>query len=228
VWDGLNVVGKPVKRVRAIVRFIRQSPSRLQRFHKCAITEKIERKAFLSLDVPTRWNSTYKMLSIVLVYEHAFTRYSKRNPYYNVDLAKDDEAHRPPKSNDWKQVKHFLVLLEVFYNVTLHLSGSLYVIFNLLFLEIVAIHTMLKHLEQVIGTIVANDDENEGIEESRSTVPNFKEMVKRMRIKYAKYYGTPEKMNLLVYIAHILTLVTSWQLLNVLFMICLVKNRVVL
>ena len=28
-------------------------------------------------------------------------------------------------------------------------------------------------------------------------------MVKKMRMKYAQYYGTPEKMNLLVYIAPI-------------------------
>ena len=38
VWDGMKVVGKFVKRVRGAVRFIRQSPSRLQRFHECTVT----------------------------------------------------------------------------------------------------------------------------------------------------------------------------------------------
>ena len=197
VWDGLKVVGKSVKRVRAAVRFIRQSPSRLQRFQECVIAEKIESKASLSLDVPTRWNSTYKMLSTALVYEHAFTRYSKRDPYYNLDLSKDDDADRPPNSNDWRQVQHLSVFLEVFYNVTLRLSGTLYVTSNLLFFEIVAIHTMLKNLEEVVEIIDVNDEEDE------STVTNFKEMAKKMRMKYDKYYGTPEKMNLLVYIAPI-------------------------
>jgi len=197
VWDGLKVVGKSVKRVRAAVRFIRQSPSRLQRFQECVIAEKIENKASLSLDVPTRWNSTYKMLSTALVYEHPFTRYSKRDPYYNVDLSTDDDADRPPNSNDWKQVKHLLEFLEVFYNVTLRLSGTLYVTSNLLFFEIVAIHTMLKNLEEVVEIIDANDEEGE------STVTNFKEMAKKMRMKYDKYYGAPQKMNLLVYIAPI-------------------------
>ena len=114
------------------MRLIRQSPSRLQRFQECPITEKTESKASLSLDIPTRWNSTYKMLSTALVYEHAFTKYSKRDPHYNVDLAKGDDADRPLNSNDWKQVKHLLVFLEVFYNVTLRLSATLYVTSNLL------------------------------------------------------------------------------------------------
>ena len=109
------------------------------------------------------------MLSTALVYEHACTRYSKRDPYYNVDLAKDDEADRPLNSNDWKQVKHFVVFLEVFYNVTLRLSGTLYVTSNLLFFEIVAIHNMLKHLEQVVEAIDVNDDDGSGeIEEITS------------------------------------------------------------
>ena len=61
VWDGLKVVGKSINRVRTAVKFIKQSPSRLQRFQECATVEKIESKASLSLDVPTRWNSTYKL-----------------------------------------------------------------------------------------------------------------------------------------------------------------------
>jgi len=88
--------------------------------------------------------------------------------------------------------------------VTLHLSGTSYVTSNLLFFEIVAIHSMLNNLEEVVGTIDANDEESEEIEEIGSRVTNFKEMAKRMRIKYDKYYGTPEKMNPLMYIAPIL------------------------
>ena len=78
------------------MRFIRQSHSRLQRFQECAVAEKIKSKISLALDVPTGWNSTYNMCSITLVYEHVFTRYSKRGPHYNVNLAKDDEVNGPP------------------------------------------------------------------------------------------------------------------------------------
>ena len=52
-------------------------------------------------------------------------------------------------------------------------------------------------------TIDVNDEDSVEIEEITSRVTNFKEMAKKMMMKYEKYYGTPEKMNPLVYIAPI-------------------------
>ena len=75
-----------------------------------------------------------------------------------------------------------------------------YVTSNMLFFKIVAIHTMLKYWEQVVKAIGANDEESKEI---GSRVTNFKEITKRMRMKYDKYYNAPENMNLLVYIAPI-------------------------
>ena len=94
-----------------------------------------------------------------------------------------------------------LAFVEVFYNVALRLSNTVYVTSNLLFLSIVVILTMFKHLEQGVVTIDANDEDSEEIEEIRPRVTHFKEMTKRMRMKYANYFDTPEKMNLLVHIA---------------------------
>ena len=74
---------------------------------------------------------------------------------------------------------------------------------NLLFFEIVVIYDMLNQLEQVVETIDANDEESEEIEEIGSRVTSFKEMAKRIRMKYDKYYGTLEKTNPLVYMAPI-------------------------
>jgi len=67
-----------------------------------------------------------------------------------------------------------LVFLEVLYNVALHLSGTLYVTSNLLFFDIVAIDTMLKHLEQVVETIDVNDEDSDEINKiaSRSQILN--------------------------------------------------------
>ena len=74
---------------------------------------------------------------------------------------------------------------------------------NLLFFEIVAIHTMSKYLEQVIESIDANDEKSDEIKEIGSKVTNFTKIDKRMRIKYDEYYRVHEKMNPWVYIAPI-------------------------
>jgi len=50
----------------------------------------------------------------------------------------------------------------------------------------VAIHTILKHLEQVVKTIDVNDQDSDEIEDIASRVTNFKEMAKKMRMKYDK------------------------------------------
>ena len=39
------------------------------------------------------------MLSITLAYKHAFTNYSKIDPYYNIELAKDDKTNKPLNYN---------------------------------------------------------------------------------------------------------------------------------
>ena len=96
-----------------------------------------------------------------------------------MELLKDDEADKPPDSDDWKQVKHLLVFLEVFYNVTLRLSGTSYVTSNLFFFEIVAIHSMLRNLEEVVNTIDPNDEEDVVLEGMDYSVTNFREIAKK-------------------------------------------------
>jgi hypothetical protein len=59
VSDGLKEMDDSVRRVRAAVRFIKDSPSRLVKFKKVAEDENVQTSAFLKLDVCTRWNSIY-------------------------------------------------------------------------------------------------------------------------------------------------------------------------
>ena len=77
VGDGLKEIDRSVARVRAAVKFIRSGTSRLVKFKKCAELAKVQTKAFLNLDICTRWNSTYLMLNIAQQYEKAFERYSR-------------------------------------------------------------------------------------------------------------------------------------------------------
>jgi hypothetical protein len=62
VTDGLKEVSDSIVKVRNAVKYVKSSPSRFEKFKACMETEKIQFKGLLCLDVPTRWNSTYKML----------------------------------------------------------------------------------------------------------------------------------------------------------------------
>uniref|UniRef100_A0A803MEM5 BED-type domain-containing protein n=1 Tax=Chenopodium quinoa TaxID=63459 RepID=A0A803MEM5_CHEQI len=95
VSDGLKTVNESIQRVRHAVTFIKQSPARLQRFKKCVVDEKINTKKGLCLDVPTRWNSTYLMLSAAIELEDAFERYSEEDPHYLLDLSERDGKGSP-------------------------------------------------------------------------------------------------------------------------------------
>ena len=69
VNDGLKEPNVSVKKVREAVRYMRNSPARLNKFREVCDLLGINNKSSLSLDVPTRWNSTYTMLKIACLYE---------------------------------------------------------------------------------------------------------------------------------------------------------------
>lgn len=86
VQKGLKELGGSIDRIRATVQWVKLSPARLKRFKDFSIFEKIERGKSLCLDVPTRWNSTYLMLSVAIEYERAFDRLAKEDSVYVRDL----------------------------------------------------------------------------------------------------------------------------------------------
>ncbi|KAG6526759.1 hypothetical protein ZIOFF_016760 [Zingiber officinale] len=90
-----------------------------------------------------------------------------------------------PTSANWNNVRLFASLLQVFYELTLKVSGSLYVTSNTFAHEISYIHTILKEWQQ-------SDD------------IDVYSMGIRMKNKFDKYWGDPEKVNKLLYIAVVL------------------------
>ncbi|KAL0444337.1 UNVERIFIED_CONTAM: Zinc finger BED domain-containing protein RICESLEEPER 2 [Sesamum latifolium] len=106
VQDGLK--GKEeheaISRIRGAIRYIRNSPARHKKFQECVEFEKLETKKLLSLDVPTRWNSTYLILETAISLKIAF------DAYEDVDLAyKNDHLRQPfdgiPTDYDWERAK---------------------------------------------------------------------------------------------------------------------------
>lgn len=60
--------------IRNFVRFVRSSPQRLEYFKQAVFMEKLTCKASVCLDCPTRWNSTFHMLEVAIMFKKAFAR----------------------------------------------------------------------------------------------------------------------------------------------------------
>jgi len=111
-------------------------------------------------DVPTRWNSTYRMLSCALYYRLAFSHLS----------LSDSNFQSCPSSDEWERIEKMCSFLKVFYEATLQFSGSLYPTSNLYFPQIFGIHLKL-------------------VEEIESVDPYMRKMATQMWNKFSKYWS---------------------------------------
>ena len=169
VTDGLKELDESVKRVRAAVRYIRHGPSRITRFKELAQLEKVDSEAFLSLDVCTRWNSTYLMLKTAINFEKVFARYEEEDPLYTLDLT-SEKAPGIPVDSDWENATKMAEFLGQFYHLTLSVSATLHVTVNQFVMDIAKVNVVLEEW--------ADSDDI-----LRKT------MAKKMQDKYDKYWG---------------------------------------
>uniref|UniRef100_A0A7N0TNC7 Transposase n=1 Tax=Kalanchoe fedtschenkoi TaxID=63787 RepID=A0A7N0TNC7_KALFE len=178
-WDGMGVHVKCIDRVRSAVKHVKNSATRLARFNETAEKLKIGSKASLSLDVPTRWNSTYIMLDTAIKFRRVFG-------YVKLPDGPDvKDSEKPPIDSDWDKISLLVSFLKELYRLTCRISGTLYVTSNKGFFEIASTHNLLRQWER------SNDSE-------------FQSMAKAMKAKYDKYWGDVNKMNLYIYMAALL------------------------
>ncbi|XP_031103227.1 zinc finger BED domain-containing protein RICESLEEPER 2-like [Ipomoea triloba] len=180
VQDGLKDVYSSVKKVRDAVRYVRNSLARLKKFRDLADLIGVEAKSSLTLDVPTRWNSTYLMLKNAVTYQKVFEAYEENDSSFSTDLGESVLDFM-----DWYSVEHMVKLLKCFYEMTLRISGSLYVTANNFFSEISDLSCMLSEMV-----------------EAESASVNL--MGLNMKTKFEKYWGDPDKMNAIIFYANIL------------------------
>ncbi|KAK2643063.1 hypothetical protein Ddye_024826 [Dipteronia dyeriana] len=121
--DGLKDLHDSIVAIRNAVKYVKSSPSRLDRFKKAIAHEKIETKGLVVLDVPTRWNSTYLMLESVVKLRKAFERMGEEDLHYVNYFRDDDQSEQkrigPPNCDNWDNAKGLeqtnnLLILAVF------------------------------------------------------------------------------------------------------------------
>ncbi|GAB2270125.1 hypothetical protein Dimus_038824 [Dionaea muscipula] len=141
VRDGLSELKDLISRIRNIRKYVRSSPQRERRFKECVEKEGIICKSSLcleSLDVPTRWNSTYLILRTTLKFRKAFERWNDDDPLLRLKLSGE-----PPTVQIRWMLEVFADFLDIFYQATLKLFDSSYVIANRTSLKFCAIESFI-------------------------------------------------------------------------------------
>nr|GEU40846.1 zinc finger BED domain-containing protein RICESLEEPER 2-like [Tanacetum cinerariifolium] len=82
VQDGLAVIGDEIDRIRDSVAFWTTTPKREQKFEETTHQLVISSMKQLALGCMTWWNSTYLMLSVVVLYKDVFRRLKAMDSQY--------------------------------------------------------------------------------------------------------------------------------------------------
>ncbi|XP_050875977.1 zinc finger BED domain-containing protein RICESLEEPER 2 [Lathyrus oleraceus] len=181
VNEGLKDKHLSVTSVRDAVRFVKSSPHRAAKFKECIEFAGITCKKLVCLDVSTRWNATYLMLEAAEKFQLAFEKLEDEESSYREFFGKGN----PPSNDDWDIARAFSVFLKLFYEATKTFSTSQNVSLHTCFHQVSAIYCELKQ-----ATLNLNDF--------------FASVGGDMMEKYNRYWGSPDKMNKMIYFGIIL------------------------
>ena len=159
VNDGLNQIEGLISDLRNTVKYFKRSPSHLYKFVEVCKDYSIKVGKCLSLDVKTRWNSTYKMLDTCIEYRFAFGYYAQVDQNY---------AWKPTES-EWNIYEKIRPILGEMAGATTAFSGSVYPTANVFYPYILKVKIALLKAK--------NSDD-----------PYLKEMGAAMLDKFDKYW----------------------------------------
>uniref|UniRef100_A0A1J3J3A9 Zinc finger BED domain-containing protein RICESLEEPER 2 n=1 Tax=Noccaea caerulescens TaxID=107243 RepID=A0A1J3J3A9_NOCCA len=159
VKEGLLLIGGLLESIRNSVKFVKATRARIDSFAAYSNSLGIDSKAGLSLDVPTRWNSTYLMLARALKHRKAFA---------SLHLC-DRNYKTLPSEAEWERGEKLCDLLKPFNTITTYFSGVKYPTANIYFMQVWKIELLLKKYS------VCDDID-------------VKLMALKMKTKFAKYW----------------------------------------
>ncbi|XP_024038235.1 zinc finger BED domain-containing protein RICESLEEPER 2-like [Citrus clementina] len=158
--DGLDAIGDGIEKVRNSVNYWTSSPKRIELFEDTANRQlKLNCSKSLVLDCKTKWNSTYLMLEVALIYKDVFTRLKHR----------DNQYKHLPTEVEWELARVVCEHLKPFYTMTEMFSSTKYPTASLFFPIICEIRLSL----------------NAWLNSSCDVIKN---MVKSMLAKFGKYW----------------------------------------
>lgn len=111
VQDGMRVIHTAIEKIRELLKHIDSSPSRLQVFNSLAVGMGLNPKSGIYLDIPTRWNSTFKMLKEALKYKTVLNSYAHRS--FEIS----------PSEEEWAKAEAICEFLKAFEELTLVVSA---------------------------------------------------------------------------------------------------------
>ncbi|KAL0403443.1 UNVERIFIED_CONTAM: putative AC transposase [Sesamum radiatum] len=183
VKECLKELNESVEHVRTIVRYVRQSLDKLKKFNDFVGEEKIESKRSLCLDVPAKWDSINTMLETAMFFQGVFERCEVSDADFRSDFMPSGPYGKIglPTKYDWVVVERFVKVLQYFYKLIDQISGSLHVTSNTFLDEISEVDYILKEW-------LGSDDDI------------FVNMARQIKVKFDKYWGDVEKMNMILYV----------------------------
>jgi len=161
VKAGLELATSLIENIRESVKFVKASESRKDSFAICVDSAGITSGAGLSLDVSTRWNSTYEMLARALKFREAFAILNLYERGYKW----------LPSEEEWERGVKICDLLKPFNTISTYFSGVKYPTANVYFIQVWKIEMMLKKYA---------DCKDDG---------DVRTMARAMQKKFAKYWN---------------------------------------
>uniref|UniRef100_A0A803NHF2 hAT-like transposase RNase-H fold domain-containing protein n=1 Tax=Cannabis sativa TaxID=3483 RepID=A0A803NHF2_CANSA len=141
VAEGLKSCHDSITKIKNVVKYVKASPIRLQKFKACVEQEKIISEEFVSLEVSNDWDSTYLMLVVVVEFERAFERLEKEDEHYFHEFV---QGGRSPTCVDWEIAHTCVNHLKTFYNASMGYSKEVCATAELFLFVLESIHMELQ------------------------------------------------------------------------------------